>query len=84
MSREEAVLERRLRLILLIQSHKHTHVSRCVSTGSDPLQENPQEGLREHLKKTLEFCLSRSALCFCLSAEKRKLQEFMLISLGGK
>ncbi|TMS09349.1 La-related protein 4B [Larimichthys crocea] len=31
-------------------------------TGSDPQQENPQEGLREHLKKTLEFCLSRENL----------------------
>lgn len=31
----------------------------CVSTGSDSQTENPQEGLREHLKKTLEFCLSR-------------------------
>uniref|UniRef100_A0A8C4IE78 La ribonucleoprotein 4B n=1 Tax=Dicentrarchus labrax TaxID=13489 RepID=A0A8C4IE78_DICLA len=30
--------------------------------GSDPQQENPQEGLREHLKKTLEFCLSRENL----------------------
>ncbi|XP_069579738.1 la-related protein 4B isoform X5 [Brachyistius frenatus] len=31
-------------------------------TGSDPQPENPQEGLREHLKKTLEFCLSRENL----------------------
>ncbi|XP_076602023.1 la-related protein 4B isoform X2 [Chaetodon auriga] len=31
-------------------------------TGSDSQQENPQEGLREHLKKTLEFCLSRENL----------------------
>ncbi|CAK6977793.1 la-related protein 4B isoform X1 [Scomber scombrus] len=31
-------------------------------TGSDPLPENLQEGLREHLKKTLEFCLSRENL----------------------
>ncbi|XP_078121173.1 la-related protein 4B isoform X2 [Sander vitreus] len=31
-------------------------------TGSDPPQESPQEGLREHLKKTLEFCLSRENL----------------------
>lgn len=31
----------------------------CVSTGTDAQTENPQEGLREHLKKTLEFCLSR-------------------------
>ncbi|KAL7385891.1 hypothetical protein ABVT39_001578 [Epinephelus coioides] len=31
-------------------------------TGSDPQQESPQEGLREHLKKTLEFCLSRENL----------------------
>ncbi|XP_070829764.1 la-related protein 4B isoform X3 [Chaetodon trifascialis] len=30
--------------------------------GSDSQQENPQEGLREHLKKTLEFCLSRENL----------------------
>ncbi|TWW73063.1 La-related protein 4B [Takifugu flavidus] len=30
--------------------------------GSDPQQENPQEDLREHLKKTLEFCLSRENL----------------------
>ncbi|XP_069367662.1 la-related protein 4B isoform X16 [Paralichthys olivaceus] len=29
---------------------------------SDPQPENPQEGLREHLKKTLEFCLSRENL----------------------
>nr|XP_057935603.1 la-related protein 4B isoform X1 [Doryrhamphus excisus] len=31
-------------------------------TVSDPQPENPQEGLREHLKKTLEFCLSRENL----------------------
>ncbi|XP_067385448.1 la-related protein 4B isoform X1 [Channa argus] len=31
-------------------------------TGTDPQTENPQEGLREHLKKTLEFCLSRENL----------------------
>uniref|UniRef100_A0A3Q1GIP1 La ribonucleoprotein 4B n=1 Tax=Acanthochromis polyacanthus TaxID=80966 RepID=A0A3Q1GIP1_9TELE len=30
--------------------------------GSDSQPENPQEGLREHLKKTLEFCLSRENL----------------------
>uniref|UniRef100_A0A3B4YEM4 La ribonucleoprotein 4B n=1 Tax=Seriola lalandi dorsalis TaxID=1841481 RepID=A0A3B4YEM4_SERLL len=36
--------------------------SPCLSTGSDPQPENPQEGLREHLKKTLEFCLSRENL----------------------
>uniref|UniRef100_A0A671Z4T0 La ribonucleoprotein 4B n=1 Tax=Sparus aurata TaxID=8175 RepID=A0A671Z4T0_SPAAU len=30
--------------------------------GQPPQQENPQEGLREHLKKTLEFCLSRENL----------------------
>uniref|UniRef100_A0A8D0AD36 La ribonucleoprotein 4B n=1 Tax=Sander lucioperca TaxID=283035 RepID=A0A8D0AD36_SANLU len=36
--------------------------STCVSAGSDPPQESPQEGLREHLKKTLEFCLSRENL----------------------
>ncbi|CAI5678143.1 unnamed protein product [Oreochromis niloticus] len=30
--------------------------------GSDPQPDNPQEGLREHLKKTLEFCLSRENL----------------------
>ncbi|XP_067462825.1 la-related protein 4B isoform X3 [Thunnus thynnus] len=30
--------------------------------GSDPQPENLQEGLREHLKKTLEFCLSRENL----------------------
>uniref|UniRef100_A0A3Q4HY68 La ribonucleoprotein 4B n=1 Tax=Neolamprologus brichardi TaxID=32507 RepID=A0A3Q4HY68_NEOBR len=33
-----------------------------LSTGSDPQPDNPQEGLREHLKKTLEFCLSRENL----------------------
>ncbi|XP_075994042.1 la-related protein 4B [Genypterus blacodes] len=33
-----------------------------VSTVSDTQPENPQEGLREHLKKTLEFCLSRENL----------------------
>ncbi|XP_074506171.1 la-related protein 4B-like isoform X3 [Sebastes fasciatus] len=32
------------------------------TAGSDPQQESPQEGLREHLKKTLEFCLSRENL----------------------
>ncbi|XP_078121176.1 la-related protein 4B isoform X5 [Sander vitreus] len=32
------------------------------TAGSDPPQESPQEGLREHLKKTLEFCLSRENL----------------------
>ncbi|XP_026230605.1 la-related protein 4B isoform X2 [Anabas testudineus] len=31
-------------------------------TGTDAQTENPQEGLREHLKKTLEFCLSRENL----------------------
>ncbi|XP_072219479.1 la-related protein 4B isoform X2 [Leuresthes tenuis] len=31
-------------------------------TGSDSQPDNPQEGLREHLKKTLEFCLSRENL----------------------
>uniref|UniRef100_A0A3P8RS59 La ribonucleoprotein 4B n=1 Tax=Amphiprion percula TaxID=161767 RepID=A0A3P8RS59_AMPPE len=31
-------------------------------TGGDSQPENPQEGLREHLKKTLEFCLSRENL----------------------
>ncbi|XP_028328218.1 la-related protein 4B isoform X2 [Gouania willdenowi] len=31
-------------------------------TGSDTQTENPQESLREHLKKTLEFCLSRENL----------------------
>ncbi|XP_056149436.1 la-related protein 4B [Lampris incognitus] len=31
-------------------------------TGSETQPENPQEGLREHLKKTLEFCLSRENL----------------------
>ncbi|KAM3604418.1 uncharacterized protein V6R79_010892 [Siganus canaliculatus] len=31
-------------------------------TGSDSQQENHQDGLREHLKKTLEFCLSRENL----------------------
>uniref|UniRef100_A0A7N6AQX5 HTH La-type RNA-binding domain-containing protein n=1 Tax=Anabas testudineus TaxID=64144 RepID=A0A7N6AQX5_ANATE len=30
--------------------------------GTDAQTENPQEGLREHLKKTLEFCLSRENL----------------------
>uniref|UniRef100_A0A8D2ZYU5 La ribonucleoprotein 4B n=1 Tax=Scophthalmus maximus TaxID=52904 RepID=A0A8D2ZYU5_SCOMX len=34
----------------------------CVTPGSDPQPESPQEGLREHLKKTLEFCLSRENL----------------------
>ncbi|KAF7654205.1 hypothetical protein LDENG_00072520 [Lucifuga dentata] len=33
-----------------------------VSSCGDPHSENPQEGLREHLKKTLEFCLSRENL----------------------
>ncbi|KAI3374173.1 hypothetical protein L3Q82_006041 [Scortum barcoo] len=33
-----------------------------MEVGNDPQQENPQEGLREHLKKTLEFCLSRENL----------------------
>uniref|UniRef100_A0A3B5AG73 La ribonucleoprotein 4B n=1 Tax=Stegastes partitus TaxID=144197 RepID=A0A3B5AG73_9TELE len=33
-----------------------------LSAGSDSQPENPQEGLREHLKKTLEFCLSRENL----------------------
>ncbi|XP_060939772.1 la-related protein 4B isoform X2 [Limanda limanda] len=32
------------------------------TAGGDPQPENPQEGLREHLKKTLEFCLSRENL----------------------
>ncbi|XP_065809640.1 la-related protein 4B-like isoform X1 [Labrus bergylta] len=32
------------------------------TAGSEPQQENPQEGLREQLKKTLEFCLSRENL----------------------
>ncbi|XP_037313821.2 la-related protein 4B [Pungitius pungitius] len=31
-------------------------------TGSETQPESPQEGLREHLKKTLEFCLSRENL----------------------
>ncbi|XP_030017170.1 la-related protein 4B isoform X2 [Sphaeramia orbicularis] len=31
-------------------------------TGSETQPENPQDGLREHLKKTLEFCLSRENL----------------------
>ncbi|XP_054599522.2 la-related protein 4B isoform X2 [Nothobranchius furzeri] len=31
-------------------------------TGSDSQPDNTQEGLREHLKKTLEFCLSRENL----------------------
>ncbi|KAM4605022.1 la-related protein 4B [Polymixia lowei] len=31
-------------------------------TDSEPQPDNPQEGLREHLKKTLEFCLSRENL----------------------
>ncbi|KAM6919106.1 LOW QUALITY PROTEIN: la-related protein 4B [Xenentodon cancila] len=31
-------------------------------TGSDSQPDNPQEGLRELLKKTLEFCLSRENL----------------------
>ncbi|XP_055084281.1 la-related protein 4B [Periophthalmus magnuspinnatus] len=33
-----------------------------VHTGSDTQPESPQDGLREHLKKTLEFCLSRENL----------------------
>uniref|UniRef100_A0A673AAV0 La ribonucleoprotein 4B n=1 Tax=Sphaeramia orbicularis TaxID=375764 RepID=A0A673AAV0_9TELE len=33
-----------------------------VSAGSETQPENPQDGLREHLKKTLEFCLSRENL----------------------
>ncbi|XP_051943487.1 la-related protein 4B [Hippocampus zosterae] len=33
-----------------------------ASAVSDPQPENPQEGLREQLKKTLEFCLSRENL----------------------
>uniref|UniRef100_A0A3Q1C4U9 HTH La-type RNA-binding domain-containing protein n=1 Tax=Amphiprion ocellaris TaxID=80972 RepID=A0A3Q1C4U9_AMPOC len=33
-----------------------------LSAGGDSQPENPQEGLREHLKKTLEFCLSRENL----------------------
>uniref|UniRef100_A0A668ADG5 La ribonucleoprotein 4B n=1 Tax=Myripristis murdjan TaxID=586833 RepID=A0A668ADG5_9TELE len=37
-----------------------THLA--SASGSDPQPENPQEGLREHLKKTLEFCLSRENL----------------------
>ncbi|XP_035987144.1 la-related protein 4B isoform X1 [Fundulus heteroclitus] len=31
-------------------------------TGNDSQPDNTQEGLREHLKKTLEFCLSRENL----------------------
>lgn len=31
-------------------------------TGSESQPENPPDGLREHLKKTLEFCLSRENL----------------------
>lgn len=50
------------RLIQLTRSPKCTNVWRCVPTGSEPQQEDPQEGLREHLKKTLEFCLSRLVL----------------------
>ncbi|KAK7945377.1 hypothetical protein WMY93_001105 [Mugilogobius chulae] len=34
----------------------------AVHTGSDTQPESPQDGLREHLKKTLEFCLSRENL----------------------
>ncbi|XP_069367657.1 la-related protein 4B isoform X11 [Paralichthys olivaceus] len=37
-------------------------IVRDTKSGSDPQPENPQEGLREHLKKTLEFCLSRENL----------------------
>lgn len=33
-----------------------------VQTGSETQPESPQDGLREHLKKTLEFCLSRENL----------------------
>ncbi|KAM9719283.1 LOW QUALITY PROTEIN: la-related protein 4B-like [Menidia menidia] len=32
------------------------------NTGGDPQPDGPQDGLREHLKKTLEFCLSRENL----------------------
>lgn len=39
--------------------HLYNLVVCHMSTGSDVQQENPQDSLREHLKKTLEFCLSR-------------------------
>uniref|UniRef100_A0A3Q3WQL9 HTH La-type RNA-binding domain-containing protein n=1 Tax=Mola mola TaxID=94237 RepID=A0A3Q3WQL9_MOLML len=45
-----------------IACQSNQHISSCSSAGSEPQQENPQEGLREHLKKTLEFCLSRENL----------------------
>uniref|UniRef100_A0A668ADG3 La ribonucleoprotein 4B n=1 Tax=Myripristis murdjan TaxID=586833 RepID=A0A668ADG3_9TELE len=38
-----------------------THLASACNS-CDPQPENPQEGLREHLKKTLEFCLSRENL----------------------
>eukprot|EP00064_Thunnus_orientalis_P016472 superscaffoldBa00003277_g16537 len=40
----------------------YTEYPETGQTGSDPQPENLQEGLREHLKKTLEFCLSRENL----------------------
>lgn len=39
-----------------------TEPGQTVHTGSETQQESPQDGLREHLKKTLEFCLSRENL----------------------
>ncbi|XP_005463087.1 la-related protein 4B isoform X2 [Oreochromis niloticus] len=41
---------------------EHPEPGQPGHTGSDPQPDNPQEGLREHLKKTLEFCLSRENL----------------------
>lgn len=39
-----------------------TEPGQTVHTGSETQPESPQDGLREHLKKTLEFCLSRENL----------------------
>lgn len=48
-----------LKTIFAFRFHFCDLISCSVLTGSDAQQENPQDGLREHLKKTLEFCLSR-------------------------
>ncbi|XP_034038305.1 la-related protein 4B isoform X2 [Thalassophryne amazonica] len=40
----------------------YTDYPEPVNTGSEPQLDNPQDGLRELLKKTLEFCLSRENL----------------------
>lgn len=39
-----------------------TEPGQTAHTGSETQLEPPQDGLREHLKKTLEFCLSRENL----------------------